>query len=172
MYDVYECTRNQLNTTSAYKPLYINGEAILPTSLVILLEDGDAALAARYEAERYPQPIAQPIASTKKASKYDRVDIAKKAHYYAKSSSIGTYHKRFGRGMKDAWMEAKKAAGVVVHTSKMVIREAYPKPVEIPTPITYPSIFDYDILYYSPTQYAMYTESKPFNSTRSHTLRY
>lgn len=172
IYDVYKCLRNALNTASAHQPIYINGEAILPCSLVMLLEDGDATLETRYEAERCPQPVAPAPTSTKKASNYDRKEIAGKAHYYAKASNIGTYHKRFGKGLKEAWTEAKKAAGIVVKTSIMPIMDVAPKPAKAPDPITYPSIFDYDILYYSPTQYALYTESQPFNSTCNHTLRY
>ena len=170
MYEVYECLRNQLSTTAAYVPLHINGEAILPASLVMMLEDGDATLEARYEAERCPQPVAPAI--TKKASKYNRSEIATQAHYYAKVTVGGNYHQRFGKGMQHAWDDAKEAAGIVIETAKTPILEAVIKPVKIPALITYPSIFDYDILYYNPAYYAHYTEPKYFNSTRNHTLHY
>jgi hypothetical protein len=107
MYDVYECLRNQLSTTAAYEPLYINGEAALPSSLVMMLEDGDATLAARFEAERRPQPKAPAI--TKKATKYDRKAIVKLAHRHAKALGDGEYSKRFGSGMRAAWKAAKEA---------------------------------------------------------------
>lgn len=172
MYDVYKCLRNYLSTTGAYEPLFINGEAILASSLVMMQEDGDPTLAARFEAERCPQLVAPAPASTKKAIKYDRAAIAGKAHYYAKASSIGTYHKRFGRGMKDAWTEAKKANGLAVSISKTVLLDV-PKPVKIPAPITYSNgLFDHDSVSYYPSMYTLYTESKYFNSTRNHALRY
>ena len=171
MYDIYRCLRNILNTTAAYQPLHVNGEAILPTALVMLLEDSDARLAARFESERCPQPIAVPT-STKQASTYSRSAIAKDAHYYAKATIGGSYHKRFGKGMKAAWEAAKQSSGFDVHTVKIPLVAAVPKPVKIPTRTTYPNLFDHDIIYYSPKQYAPFTESKAFNSTRNYSLHY
>ena len=109
MYDMYECLRNQLSTTAAYQPLYINGEAILPSSLVMLLEDNDTTLEARYEAARCPQPVATPTMNTKKQSKYDRAEIVRIAHQHAKVLGDGDYRRRFSRGMKAAWKAAKEA---------------------------------------------------------------
>ena len=173
MYDMYECLRNTLNTTAAHQPLYINGEAILPAALMMLLEDGDATLEARFEAERCPQPVAPSPTISKKVSKYDRKEIAGRAHYYAKASSIGTYRKRLSKGFEDAWSEAKKAADVVVKTLNMYLREVEIKPVKIPAPITYGNgLFDHDIIFYHVAQYSPFTISKSFTSTRNHALRY
>ena len=172
MYDIYRCLRNSLNTTAAYQPLHVNGEAILPTALVMLLEDGDAKLAARFESERCPRPIVVPL-STKKAREYNRSAIAKDAHYYAKATVGGSYHKRFGEGMKAAWEAAKQKAGIVLKASKIPLLEVAVKPVKIPTHITYGNgLFDHDIIYYHVAQYAPYTESKSFSSTRNHGLYY
>lgn len=171
LYDVYACLRNSLNTCH-HSTIIFKNEIVQVTALVMMLEDGDATLAARFEAERCPHPVPQPIANTKKAIKYDRKNIAEKAHYYAKASSIGTYRKRLSAGFKLAWLDAKSAKGFAVHTSNMPLLEIAPKPVKIPAPISYPSIFDYDILYYNPAHYVLYTEPKYFNSTRNHSLRY
>lgn len=172
MYDIYRCLRNILNTTAAYQPLYVNGEAILPTALVMLLEDGDATLVARFESERRPRHI-MVSPSTKKARAYDRSAIAKDAHYYAKATVGGSYHKRFGEGMKAAWEAAKQKAEIGLMASKIPLLEVAIKPVKIPSHITYGNgLFDHDIIYYHVAQYAPYTESKSFSSTRNYGLHY
>ena len=167
MYDMYACLRNELNTRHSSSIIYKN-EIVQVTALVMVLEDGDPMLEARYEAERTPKPVAPAI--TKRASVYNRKEIAEKAHYYAKANTGGTYHKRFGVGMQKAWTAAK-APGIVVPALSTQIEVAL-KPVKIPAPISYPSLFDYDILYYNPAHYVHYTEPKYFNSTRNHTLHY
>lgn len=171
VYDVYECLRNQLNTRHDSTIIYKN-EIVQVTALVMMLEDHDATLAARFEAERSPKPVAPAI--TKAVTKYDRKEIAKNAHYYAKVATGaygGKYHKHFGKGMKDAW-SAAKAAGIVVPTKSIHIIEDI-KPVRIPAISTYGTgLFDHDTLYYHVAQYSPFTVAKPFNSSQNHALRY
>lgn len=156
IYEMYACLRNSLNTTAAYEPLYINGEAILPTALVMILEDGDATLAERFEAERCPPPtVASVLTITIKKSKYNRSKIAKQAHIYAQEISSGKYRFRLSVGFKIAWQEAKGIEVEMGVTHQIVSNQLYSmteiKANERWLKRTFQgrAAFEYDTLYYS-----------------------